>query len=409
MQRRATHTLTPAGLGLGRLAVLVACLLAAAILAATGSAHFHQWQLRQCVRQLVEDHGAESLALEGAAPAGGGPGPAQLRAAELQRILRSHARLINVCATIAILVLGLAVSWFHRKVLRRLEALSAAAGRLASGDPSARVEAGRRDELGALARQFNDLAGWLSRRCPPPPQAAAALATSQPPPRLAPKLARELGAGLTVISVQADMLLARSGDADVLQAATAVRHNSEYLLELVNGAGEPPQPVTGQAQPAPPPPAPPSAASGAPRFRVLLAEDGPENRRLMSFILQKAGAELVIAENGRDAVDQALGPSCAADGTRPAEPFDLILMDMQMPVMDGYEATRRLRQSGYTGLIVAVTGHTTSYDRQRCLEAGCNDYVAKPIDREKFLATVTGHVACRQRHHRPAAQGKPGA
>lgn len=408
MQRRAAHALPPAGLSLGRLAVFVACFLAAAILVATGSAHLHQWQLRQCVRQLVEDHGAESLAREGAAPADGEPSPAPLRAAELQRIFRSSARLINVRATIAILLLALAVSWFHRKVLRRLEALSAAAERLATGDLSVRVEVDGGDELGSLARHFNDLAASLAAHCAAPSQAAVAPATSQPPPPLPAKVAQELGAGLTVISVQADMLLARSSDPEVLQAATAVRHNSEYLLELVHGAGEPASRATTPVPPASPSPAPPSAGC-PPRFRVLLAEDGPENRRLMSFILQKAGAELVIAENGRDAVDKALGHSGSADGTPPAEPFDLILMDMQMPVIDGYEATRRLRQSGYTGLIVAVTGHTTSYDRQKCLEVGCNDYVAKPIDREKFLATVTGHVACRQRHPRPTAQRRPDA
>ncbi len=116
--------------------------------------------------------------------------------------------------------------------------------------------------------------------------------------------------------------------------------------------------------------------------RVLLAEDAPDIQRLISFLLRKAGAEVEVVENGQLAVDAAL------HGTSAAHPFDVVLMDMQMPVMDGYRATARLRSLGYRGRIIALTAHAMKDDRQKCLDAGCDEYVAKPIDRERFLAIV---------------------
>jgi len=135
--------------------------------------------------------------------------------------------------------------------------------------------------------------------------------------------------------------------------------------------------------------------------RILLAEDGPDNQRFVATVLRKAGAQVTVVENGEEAMEAVLettsGPG--GDSEDPRSPFDVILMDMQMPVMDGYEATRRLRHGGYRGPIVALTAHAMSDDAQKCLDAGCDDYAAKPIDRKRLLALVASH----------SAGGRPGA
>jgi CheY-like chemotaxis protein len=129
--------------------------------------------------------------------------------------------------------------------------------------------------------------------------------------------------------------------------------------------------------------------------RILLAEDGPDNQRLMSLFLNSAGAHVELAENGQVALAKAL--DCSPEQTTAGcqqrrEPFDVVLMDMQMPVMDGYEATRRLRAAGYTGPIIAVTAHAMNDDRRKCLDAGCDDYLTKPLDRHELLDIVAKHV-----------------
>ena len=119
--------------------------------------------------------------------------------------------------------------------------------------------------------------------------------------------------------------------------------------------------------------------------RVLLAEDGPDNQRLISYLLRKAGAEITVAENGQEAAELAL-----------REPFDLILMDLQMPVMDGYQATRMLRQKGYGGRIVALSAHAMVHAAEECREAGFDAYASKPIDRARLIHLAAELIQCKR-------------
>jgi CheY-like chemotaxis protein len=128
--------------------------------------------------------------------------------------------------------------------------------------------------------------------------------------------------------------------------------------------------------------APAAAPAVTLRARILLAEDGRDNQMLVSAILRKAGASCEIVGDGRAAVDAAL----AAE--RVGRPFDAVLMDMQMPVLDGVAATRELRAAGFTRPILALTANAMESDRQRCIAAGCDDFASKPIDRARLLATL---------------------
>jgi signal transduction histidine kinase/ActR/RegA family two-component response regulator/HPt (histidine-containing phosphotransfer) domain-containing protein len=122
------------------------------------------------------------------------------------------------------------------------------------------------------------------------------------------------------------------------------------------------------------------------RGRILLAEDGLDNQLLLSTILRRQGLAVEIADNGQSAVTQALAALEAN------APFDVILMDMQMPRLDGYGATARLRAKGYTGPVIALTAHAMPGERERCLLAGCDDYLSKPIDRPVLLAAVESYL-----------------
>ncbi len=117
------------------------------------------------------------------------------------------------------------------------------------------------------------------------------------------------------------------------------------------------------------------------RGRLLVVEDVELNQRLIAALLRRAGASVDVASDGRSGLELAL------EALRRDEPYDLVLLDMQMPVMDGYETARRLRFAGYSRPILALTAHAMTTDREKCLEAGCTAYETKPIQRERLLVT----------------------
>jgi PAS domain S-box-containing protein len=114
--------------------------------------------------------------------------------------------------------------------------------------------------------------------------------------------------------------------------------------------------------------------------RILLAEDGPDNQVLITKVLKRAGAEVEAAMDGQAAVDRLLG------NVEGQQPIDLVLMDMQMPRMDGYTATSLLREKGLSLPIIALTANAMSGDREACIAAGCDDYATKPVNFSELVA-----------------------
>ena len=135
------------------------------------------------------------------------------------------------------------------------------------------------------------------------------------------------------------------------------------------------------------------------RGRLLLAEDGEDVQQLVELALKESGFEVDLAENGRVACQKAM----ASRAER--RPYDLILMDIQMPELDGYEATRQLRRENWQGPVIALTAHAMAGDREKCLEAGCDAYLAKPVRWEDLLSTISRHL--RQPPDRAGAPAGP--
>jgi CheY-like chemotaxis protein len=116
-------------------------------------------------------------------------------------------------------------------------------------------------------------------------------------------------------------------------------------------------------------------------LKVLLVEDSPDNRVLISNYLKKAGASIEAAEDG------IVGVECALRMLP-----DVVLMDVQMPRMDGRTATRKLRNSGFSKPIIALTAHAMREERDKCFESGCTDFLTKPIQREHLIEVLTRYL-----------------
>jgi PAS domain S-box-containing protein len=199
------------------------------------------------------------------------------------------------------------------------------------------------------------------------------------------------GLGLTISRRLAELL---GGTIDILSTAPGVGTTMRVevdtgpldavpMIQNVLGAIED---TTEQPLEIAEPPQPADDAEPLGGIKILLAEDGPDNQRLISYILKKAGATVEIASNGQIAKDMA------QQALESGEPYDIILMDMQMPIMGGYKATGLLRSQGYERPIVALTAHAMDGEMDKCLAAGCDGYFTKPINKNQLIQGIIQHT-----------------
>ncbi len=223
------------------------------------------------------------------------------------------------------------------------------------------------------------------------------------PPEAIDKLFRPFSqvhqrAGGTGLGLQISRSLARLLGGDI-RVASEVGKGSVFTLELpLDGARGALRCLPARGTPAP------AAAQALPEAlrgkRILVVDDSFENREVLRFLLQEAGASCESAMNGQAGVERAL----AAE--KEHAPFDAILMDMNMPVVDGFEATRALTRAGVTTPVIALTALALSGDEERCRAAGCVAYVGKPIVPSVFFETLAKHVGSIGAASAPAAAGE---
>ncbi|MFK7740576.1 MAG: ATP-binding protein [Planctomycetota bacterium] len=182
------------------------------------------------------------------------------------------------------------------------------------------------------------------------------------------RLAELLGGEITASSSQG-----RGSSFRFRFAAPAVGGSSLWRPDQVARPDDPGQAARDPASKGAAASVPPRAGNRLAGSYILLAEDGADNQRLLSHMLRKSGVNVSVVANGVLAVE------AYRDHRDSGSPFDLVLMDMQMPHMDGYEATGWIRKEDPAIPVIALTAHAMAGDRERCLEAGCSDYLTKPI------------------------------
>jgi signal transduction histidine kinase/CheY-like chemotaxis protein/CHASE1-domain containing sensor protein len=181
---------------------------------------------------------------------------------------------------------------------------------------------------------------------------------------LSNRLATELGGSLKLIRSIRDV-----GSVFEITVPTGDIQNVEWVEGL-------------QAPPAPAPVLPWIGTKKLDGVKTLLVEDSVDNQEIFSYFLKNAGAEVVCVDNGKDAVTKGSSGE-----------FDLILMDIQLPGMDGKEATQRLRAQGCRTTIVALTAHAMREEKESCLQAGCDGQITKPVSERDFIAAVYSHLS----------------
>lgn len=173
------------------------------------------------------------------------------------------------------------------------------------------------------------------------------------------------GLGLALSSKLADLL---GGKIQLI--SSTVGKGSVFLFTMKNLREITAEPVQAKAAILP-------AEQKLKDFKILMCEDSPDIQKLLRLVLRKEGVIFELANNGLEGFEKAM-----------VGDHDIVLMDIQMPILDGYLATKNLREAGYKKPIIALTAHAMSDERERCFAVGCNEYLSKPIDREKLINTI---------------------